>query len=878
MSSREVFGRPRRALFWCDTNENGLRDGHTEQLRFDGDEADTSIAGYVYVLGVDLDIDSDNTGGPTAPPDRTPDEEQIEDIADDPDHPGKILGVNDGDTDADGIADYVDLVNPAQWPPTAASELQAGAALTPVILDLEAIPAESRATARVHVDYADASNPLEILRSGDAQSGYTYTPAAGKMRLWRNRDGSQNRRMGNVTQDGHYVAPGIYTGQQLRVNQSSAMVVLYLEGIEPSQTVADARIEVTVDLDGDGPIPALRPDAVRATISGVALAPNYDRDPDIDREDRGKAAAGEVYYFWTNNDDDKAADEGIDQPGGGLTGREDWRDNIPFLGQYVVDSVRDFVDFFPVWVGVRAALAIYPVSEYDYVLKHSDGAFNAFIPTGLTPDQADAHLFDSDYCEAHADEVLHPITADGYSLPEEFLNAVVAADQSLILLEARAATCQPLVLEVRRRSDGGLVEYALFPISIASVETMYRHKNLRSVTGGSGGEPNRLGEPLNYPDALTNGRNVIYIHGYNVNATDAYAAQCEVFKRIYWSGSNAKFHGITWNGDQTQLPILEVTPNYHKNVMNALNTASAVKDYITATALDGDVVVIAHSLGNMLASAAICLHGANVKGYMIVDGAVAMEAFKADQAKEWDMVHSDWDNYYFDNRTNDFLFASEWHELFVSDSSDPRRKLTWRGIFANAGGTQRFNFYTPGEDVVKNTPHDKGDDVFHALEGYAWGVQEKLKGRMPLGQVAGSRYAGWGFNQDDYGNGWPDPFWEPEPPEDAYQIPPQDLETEPFFYNSPSDLFSTNETTARDYAYHNYYELLAKAFPARTFGIAANPIDGSVMQSYDMQANRNGWYSTELKKKYWGHSSFIGAAYLYTHPMYKEMVKKGLLK
>jgi hypothetical protein len=318
---------------------------------------------------------------------------------------------------------------------------------------------------------------------------------------------------------------------------------------------------------------------INICVLRVNLVPNYDRDSDIDEDDQKKANAGNKYYFWINNDDDKSADDGNDRPGGG---REDWRDSswMPWLGKYVVDSVRDLVDFFPMWVDIKDALDVCPALEYDYVLKHSAGAFNAFLNPGLTPSEADKHLFNKTFCESNANAELEHIKASGYALSKAFLDAIKNDNKGLVLLEARAATQAPLVLEIKKKSDGTVICTEEMKVSIDSVEKMFRHKNLRSVSGGSGGEPDRLGEPPNYPDSLTINKNFVFIHGYNVDGNAAHASQCEVFKRMYWSGSKAKFHGISWRGDQTQFPLIAMTPNYHINVVNAFNTAGDLKTYL----------------------------------------------------------------------------------------------------------------------------------------------------------------------------------------------------------------------------------------------------------------------------------------------------------
>jgi hypothetical protein len=585
---------------------------------------------------------------------------------------------------------------------------------------------------------------------------------------------------------------------------------------------------------------------------------------------RAKATAGDKYYFWINNDDDEDADEGDDRPGGG---RADWKAStwVPFLGKYVVDSVRDFVDFFPVWVDIKDALDVCAAADYDYVLKHSAGAFNAYINPGLAPSEADKHLFNQAYCEANENAELEHIDATGYTLPADFLDQIKNNNRALILVEARAATQAPLVLEIKKKADGTVICTEEMAVSIDSVEKMFRHKNLRSVAGGSGGEDDRLGEPSNYPDSLTINKHFVFIHGYNVSGNAAHASQCEIFKRMYWSGSKAKYHGISWFGNDTQISLIQQTPNYHINVVNAFDTALALKTYLNG--LSGDVIVSAHSLGNMLASASIPIEGANVSKYIIVNGAVAMEAYKADQTKEWGMVHRDWGDYFFGG-TNDFLFSSEWHQLF--GSTDPRNKLTWRGLFTSWGSTTVYDYYSPGEDVVANIEHNDGN--LFDVAGFAWGCQEKLKGRMPVGYLVGSRYAGWGFNTDDYGSWDIDEIgsivWTREPPAAAEIISLNELKTEPFFHNKPNELFDTDENAAKAYAQNNRIWLLARAIPARTFGIGANAT--SVMTCWNMESQlRSGWYETPVR---WGHNSFKNVAYVYTYPMYKRMVLDGGLQ
>jgi hypothetical protein len=90
----------------------------------------------------------------------------------------------------------------------------------------------------------------------------------------------------------------------------------------------------------------------------------------------------------------------------------------------------------------------------------------------------------------------------------------------------------------------------------------------------------------------------------------------------------------------------------------------------------------------------------------------------------------------------------------------------------------------------------------------------------------------------------------------------------------PDELLDTDENAAKAYAQNNRIWLLARAIPARTFGIGANAISG--MACWDMESQlRSGWYETPVR---WGHSSFKNVAYIYTYPMYKRIVLDGGLQ
>ena len=95
---------------------------------------------------------------------------------------------------------------------------------------------------------------------------------------------------------------------------------------------------------------------------------------------------------------------------------------------------------------------------------------------------------------------------------------------------------------------------------------MYRWLNIRSVCGGTGGEPSRLYEPDNLPDSECDGRHFVFVHGYNVNSADARKWGDQMFKRLRLSGSKSMFTAVNWKGDESQFSLMfsdkQISPDY----------------------------------------------------------------------------------------------------------------------------------------------------------------------------------------------------------------------------------------------------------------------------------------------------------------------------
>ena len=377
-------------------------------------------------------------------------------------------------------------------------------------------------------------------------------------------------------------------------------------------------------------------------------------------------------------------------------------------------------------------------------------------------------------------------------------------------------------------------------------------------------------EPPNMPDSETNGKNVFFLHGFNVSEQEARGWASKMFKSLYQSGMRAKFHPVTWQGDEH---IVNPAMSYHRNVVNAFETAQTLAQ--TVNAISGEKIIIAHSLGNMVVSAAIQDYGMVVDKYFALNSAVPVEAYDPNgYSMELSLIHEAWDGYL--TRT----WASEWHNLFPS--SNWRSQLTWRGRFKDvAQRTEMYNYYSSGDEVLEifnGTPDeftgiDRNDKTTYGR--YAWHKQEILKGN---GGPVGTVWAGWGFYSiPDLVMGVTHIVYTSS---EANALTPHQLIRSPVFRHAPRELFRrtppANITTDA---------FLAHGIPvvSRPAGVIAIPYL-EPHRNVDMNtafARPNGWprnESTSVFGERWLHSDIKDVAYPYTYPVFKYLVQQGGLK
>lgn len=603
---------------------------------------------------------------------------------------------------------------------------------------------------------------------------------------------------------------------------------------------------------------------------------------DLDRDGRimmGEGSGHDEPFRWWINDDDDAGDwqSGKDAP---RLGAPDW-------WTPGIDGVRDLVDFFPVYLDCGAVYRLHGHQAARYELRCSGGGLEAYA-AGLAPEDVGAvhrhggqEMF-GDHLDA-SPEKAEPIgLASGQWVPVPVemlyrLSVEGVTGSAVLLVEGRQAG--EFLLELRAITDSGEVHHARRRIVISHVEHMYREIM-------AGGGLSRTGEPRGLPDAELGRGWTVFIHGYNVPTHAARGWNAEMFKRLHALGCRRRFVGVNWNG-ATGL-------DYHAAVQRAFFAGRALG--MAASPLVGgqEVVLIAHSLGNVVAGEAIARGGLLPSKYYMVNAAVPAEAYASglrslDQALH--MTDVRWRGY------EPRLQASHWHRLFPE--ADYRSSFRWIGAFGGLPGRLTLiNAYSEGEDVT-NCPEDVDSaSVLSALlngRDYSYGVwktQELLKG-VPMSRSLGTLFmrrsqGGWGFNDQWRGRYVPNGPREPGghymlmTPDEAAQLTDDQLRAQPFFGRFLTDRLHeprSRRPTGSLQELGLFTDVLARGVPAQSYAAGGHPLNVPAIKDLNLESEGRtpaaGWpnegHADGKKRGRWLHSDFRNAALPYVHPFFRQL-------
>ena len=591
--------------------------------------------------------------------------------------------------------------------------------------------------------------------------------------------------------------------------------------------------------------------AQRVTSLRPPLRLDVSRDGAIDDGDAAAWLDGHPFHYWTNEDAVR----------GDRAGTSDG--SASNAGDLVVNGTLDLVNLFPV------ALDLKPFMD-----AWGDGASYVLKPAGMVGGTLNFCLADVPWRDAGRIQTTNVTTLAGEPLSSAQLTRLPEAGLRLRVrdvdrfsegsgLMVCEATEPGASLRVEITAGDALLYSHTASMSILPVRQMYGWLNARDLSGGSVDR----GTSLRAPVDGGNGKFFLFLHGANVSEADAGRWGDALFKRLWLSGSRAGFVNVCWRGD------IGGTANYHENASNAFAVAARLAPVLAD--VPGEKVLMAHSLGNLVASSMIQDHGLGVLRFLMCNSSVPAEAYDAEALlRVPQLVHPDWVDY----PTNSW--AASWHALFGGDPDDDRRLLGWPGRFADVADIA-VNFYSAGRnggDEVLELAADNDVGVFtgvtDSLGHHAWHKQELFKGRG-FGVGAGATdWSGWNIEENWLGVNKISVA-------EALRMGNEDFKTNTVFYCYPASMNSPRIPLPVRGAH------LALGIPALTPAAGATTFGGDTMTDEMVNLNEdsdsgvsrpNGWPSRSSYSGRWLHSDMKDVSYFFNFKFYEKVIEKGGLR
>ena len=652
-------------------------------------------------------------------------------------------------------------------------------------------------------------------------------------------------------------------------------------------------------------------DKVKLTIFGrPLLVPDYDRNGNIDEADDARSQDGKtVFRFWINNDDDTRREDGW--AWGLFRGKGHINEktlNVPESGpnqrSSSVTGYCDLEDFTPVKLSFSYD-TIFPKGTPDELKQGIRWKIKSscigIVWTRLGTENA------NDFLKGEFSNFGTKLNDDSYSASivrlekknsEVELKGVVldqfkrSGFKGIFLMEGLDEGSD-IAIEAeitKAKENKAILTRGSFLMKITNVEAMYRWMDLRECLGQEKARlagNNGLGEPTNGPDSECNGlprgsRHWVFVHGFNVNVSEARGWASTMFKRLWQTGDNSRFTFANWAGDEGQFYSLSqglASLDYYQNSENAFNSASnfyekctALNRSLSATNPTEDYLV-GHSLGNVLISEAIQEYGLNYSRYYMVNAAVAKQAYNPAEVRDPLMINNRWRAL-----KKDEYMASYWHALF--EANDFRSTLHWTNRYWKV--KNNYNVYSASDDRLKDAEIDEDGTL---LSSSVWVLQETMKGtfkaklanfvdkiNLQLGPTSGvACEGGWGVNEEDY-------------PEyigkgilmKAKELTREQVVQKPLFLPFKDRDTKLNELGLFEKKEHNDYQqrlraaLLSDAIPATTYAAGTGILDNA-KQNFDLEKKEGSLWPR--KNKEWKHSDIKNISYINTIKFFKYLVE-----
>lgn len=532
-----------------------------------------------------------------------------------------------------------------------------------------------------------------------------------------------------------------------------------------------------------------------------------------------------------------------------------------------INGVEDREDFFPMLLDFKQLADAWHGKGVAFRLR-GNGALNVAYTTISRNDvwalyRSDEVLSGESFDRAIDSAPLVQITPQGIDIPESVISRVKAGNDVVLACEVRpGANAGILQFEAAAGND---VLYR-FPMGCYSscVKDMYHWINLRHVNGKSEKDATSSVPPSN-ADWSDDMPHVFFVHGANVSEDESRVWCDKIFKRLHLSGAKMRFHGVSWCSQ------IAGDSDYHLNASNSFDVACVLAS--TVNGFSGRKVVIAHSLGTMLAANAIQYFGMEVDKVIFLNSAIPSESIDPSQfssALPNPLVHDAWAEY------PSRCWTALYHAL---GAGTDRAKLTWKNRYPLVV-PKLFNMYSSGDEVLDLYPGNGNpgwSDGVWSSSGlgarFSWQKQELWKGRKwLLGFLGTTKWSGWGFRENILGiNAWT--------AEEAKAVTDLNVfATNTVFKQFPvsitNSIFSEAEINAH----------LTQGIPALSRALGSVRVSNGGAISFDlnskgMQYRPNGWIrdGSDFHDD-WLHSDIKDVPYYFTHKVFDKLIEAGGLR
>jgi hypothetical protein len=422
--------------------------------------------------------------------------------------------------------------------------------------------------------------------------------------------------------------------------------------IPPTMVPAQLWIHFEVeDNDGEGAF------IQQVRLLRLSVELDVNRDGRIEKDEHPK---GRVWEFWVNDDYDRehVVDENdIEEDDLGILETvnllPDWKSDK-------INSGRDLEDFFRLQLSLEGDVDGFAEGDLWLGLKFKVSSQSANKPSlkmfKILDQNTAAYLQDEVAAQKQVKQGwviqdLNPMTKGGtlldadhaFVLPKVFFNGVNRT--VTVLAEACTEGEAMLNLIVMRRRGANFEPLAEVPsvdFCLSNIKKRYEHWSAGNENGGT---------PLNQPVRLTgtlfknvNGGRVmsdksclVFIHGWNMETWEKERYAETAFKRLWWMGFDGDLALFSWpctNGLNSNLDVIKSPTNYDLGEYVAWQSAECLRLLLEDLRVrySGQVYLLAHSMGNIVASEALRLQtlkqgGALAKVYFASQAALSAHCY-----------------------------------------------------------------------------------------------------------------------------------------------------------------------------------------------------------------------------------------------------------